>query len=210
MRRPLAIAVLFAAVLLALSTSQAGAGTTPVFVDDNFFNPPIQSLAEPGMVTWDWEEVENPHNVVARGNLFDSGKPGSRLLFELNLSAGTFPYLCEVHFFLNDMKGTIQVRPSWIAEPPGPERSFRVAWATPESTTGDEFDVRYRAPGERWKSWKSNTRALQARFGARGKPVRVQRGKLYRFQVRSESSSNPRTDKSGFSPVLTVRGGQTP
>lgn len=211
MKRAPVIASVVAAALAVPATSHGGEPTTAVFVNDNFFSPVTASLREPGTVTWDWEpDLEEPHNVVARGSLFNSGDPTPVGVFELNLSAGTFPYFCTVHRLSDGMAGTVRISPAWIAEPPGPGRSFRVAWARPDTTTGDQFDVRYRLKGGRWKTWKNNTQAFQARFGARGKPVRVRKGKRYQFQVRSESSSNPNTRKSDFSPVLTVRGGQRP
>lgn len=180
-----------------------------MLVKDDLFDPKVvsDSLLGDASVTWDWEPDLFPrmHNVVQNKGLFRSGAPvENRAPFTRVPSAGKFPYHCELHRFTDDMVGTLKIKPYGVFPiPTPPDHWFRVVWAQDESNTGDEFDVRFRVNGGDWRTWKNNTSKRSATFGKNDNPVNVNPNKTYRFQARSQKSSNP-SKRSGWSPKLTV------
>src|SRR5687767_3382894 len=96
------VAGLTAVVVLA-GAAPASAGTSPISVNDDIFNPDlveVSSISDCGL-TWDWGTVSNSHNVRQDSKLFYSGAPtddDSNQFFRV-CSAGTMHYYCEVHGF---------------------------------------------------------------------------------------------------------------
>ena len=154
-----------------------------------------------GSFDWQWGPggagSEDLHNVVqgtgAGEPLFDSGDavrnvPGG---FHVTASAGSFPYFCEIHF---GMVGEVAVRP--VGEAKG--KAVRLSWASAETTTGNSFDVRYKA-GKKWKSWKKKTKKTAATFGRKGKPVKLGK-KAVKVQARSRAGKTA----SDWSPAVKL------
>ena len=83
------------------------------------------------------------------------------------------------------MDGIVKVRPILPSRPPGPP--FTVTWALAGTTTGNQFDVRYRvgASGP-WIFWRNDTATRSGVFGQGGQPVQVVAGRTYQFVVRSQ------------------------
>jgi plastocyanin len=201
-RFPLAVA---AGVTIAL-TGVAWAAPTAVVIDDNSFNPaepPAQDFGDGGF-EFDWLATTNSHNVRQDKRLFRSGDPTTSGTFSLtDISAGTFPYHCEVHGD-EGMRGILRVRPAQLAtKAKRGEIQIGVGWADLSLQTGDRFDVQFRVNTGDWKSWKQDTSQVEGTFGKNGKPVEVKPGKTYRFRVRSELAAHP-SRASEFSPPLKV------
>jgi plastocyanin len=198
------VIVATAALAAALAApSVTSASTTITIQDTNSYNPASATL-ELGGGSFDWQwgpggaGTVEPHNVVQDDGLFSSGAPVSADPdgYSVTASAGSYPYFCQIHF---GMVGRVNVRPVLGPTDPG-QGPIRLSWATPATTTGDSYDVRYRA-GKKWKTWKSDTSKLAGTFGKKKKPVKVKTGRTYRFQVRSRSG---RKTRSKWSPELVV------
>ncbi|MGH2651620.1 MAG: hypothetical protein ACRDHK_10460, partial [Actinomycetota bacterium] len=156
----------FVVGLVLLAPDTAHAGPTEVTINDNFFSPTPVTPSVGGAVHWS----RNPsalgfHNVVQRQRLFDSGEATNdpSFSFTRRFSAGRFPYICEVHFVSDNMAGTVRVLPGFAERPDG--LPFTIRWATPETNTGNVFDVRYRVDGGSWHVWKTDTAAFRGVFG---------------------------------------------
>jgi plastocyanin len=214
MRSRLVIVLATAASTLALS-GVASAGLTPVIevidnggADDRFDPEERTILVGAGGIAGTWDELNaNDHNVVQDRKMFNSGPPeATRDPFELDPSAGTFPYYCALHGGTGGrgMSGVLKVSPTEIdlKRARGDEIVFGFLWAEGSSGTGDQFDVQYKAGNGDWKSWKKNTSKRTDIFGQNGDPVTVRNGKAYKLRVRSEKSSNPKKKHSGWSPAL--------
>jgi plastocyanin len=210
MRRRLPIAV--AAVAFVAIAAPASGGLTPLInvTDDggnDRFDPKEKSiLVDSGGIAWGWDDLNTEeHNVVQDKKMFNSGDPvQTRAPFELDPSAGTFPYYCELHGNKGGlgMSGTLRVRPVFGALKRG---SAEVVWSTGSGDTGNQFDVQYRVKGrDKWKDWKKNTAQTEAEFGGNDKPISVNPSKKYQVRVRSEKSSNPKKKRSGWSPALLI------
>jgi plastocyanin len=193
-----------AAILAAPAAASAVTITVEPAPFSNSFAP-ANSTLDLGGGSFDWEwgaggvGTEEPHNVVQgdafapRKPLFDSGeavtdRPGG---FSVTASAGSFPYYCDVHL---GMVGKVAVRP--VGEPKG--KAAKLSWASAETTTGNRFDVRYRA-GKKWKLWKKKTKKTGGKFGRKGKPVKLGR-KAVKVQARSRAGKA----RSGWSPTLKL------
>lgn len=141
-----------------------------------------------------------PHNVISDRHLFES--PFIDGSYKLQLSAGSYPYFCSLHGTrTRGMRGTISV-------PPKVKRlsasRAKVTWATPNSESGDRFDVDWRRKGSgKWRHWKQGTAALQATFGAGNTPTDVAPAKRYQVRVRSFDGRKANR-RSGFSPPATI------
>lgn len=133
------------------------------------------------------------HNVASGNRLFRSGSGDPSFTFTRTLSAGTYPYLCEVH---ESMTGRVRIRPRIATAPDG--LPFTVRWATSATNTGTSFRVHYRINGGSWRSWFTGTTQDTAVFGVGSAPVKVVDGNTYRFRARSIRNGN----LSGYSPVV--------
>jgi plastocyanin len=187
-------------VLTGLLASSVSAATTNVDVNDGrFFSPRAIDQAPGGGVHWLASGVDD-HSVTSDQGLFDTGAPRAGVDFTRTFSAGTFQYHCRKHGINGGtMVGVVTVAPQVAAAPAG--LPFTVKWATAASNTGNAYDVQYRVGTGAWRSWKSNTSAPSAVFGAQSNPVVVARGKTYSFRVVSRTG----TAKSGLSPVRSFR-----
>jgi plastocyanin len=186
-------------VLTALFASSVSAATSNVAVSDTRrFLPANVTSSVGGVVHWRADGVDD-HSVTQDQGLFSSGAAAAGVNFSRTFSAGTFRYHCEKHG-VDGMVGQVRVAPKVVAGPAG--LPFTVKWASAGSNTGNRFDVEYRVGSGPWKTWKGNTSARSAVFGARSAPVRVARGKSYSFRAVSRASSSAR---SGVSPVKTFR-----
>jgi len=191
--------------------SVASAAATEIKVSDDFGGsfkprtPPARNLATGASFHWSRETGSSlPHNVHQDFNLFNSGSPTSGPInFSVSASAGTYHYYCVLHgSTTGGMDGVVKVRPVFVASPDG--APFTVKWALLGTTTGNQFDVRYRVgTTTTWKVWKNDTSARSGVFGQNGQPVQVLSGRTYQFQARSQKSTNP-NQPSGWSPALTV------
>jgi plastocyanin len=202
MRRSLVVSALAMAVALPAS---AGAAPRQIDVDDDFFapkNPPTRQLQSGPSFRWtNGGGTSNPHNIRQDDRLFSSGEDtDSPINFSIRASAGSFHYYCTVHRF-DGMTGRVKVKPIRERAPSG--LPFTVIWASPGTNTGGSFDVRFKRGSGDWKIWKNDTEKFRGVFGRNRNPVRVRSNKLYKFQVRSERSSNTRL-RSDWSPKLRV------
>jgi copper binding plastocyanin/azurin family protein len=151
-------------------------------------------------VGWKWDEdgtTERKHNVRQDDKLFYSGEPtDQREDFVRFVSAGTFHYYCERHGD-EGMTGKIIVNPT--ADGIVTDDTWPIRWAADQSTTGDQYDVRFKV-GQNgdWRTWKQNTAKRRAVFGKNDNPVDYTVTKKYFLQARSEKSANP-DRRSGWS-----------
>ena len=208
--------VLVAAGMLALpALAHAGIGYINVEASDqNKFSPKMESynvLAHPNF-WWQWGDDTDggvtlrKHNVRQDDGLFRSGDPtktppGDH--YELTASAGTFPYYCEVHGGPGGegMSGQIKVPPAVEGSPS--LAGISLTWATASSETGHAYDVRWKMDDRRWRLWKNDTADLGGDFGAGGDPVTLKDGHTYKFEARSEKSSD-HSRRSDWSPRVAV------
>ena len=206
MKRYLIVSIIAGAAALGVPASAAASATLTVEPApfDNSFSPENATLdLGDGSFDWVWGPggagAEDIHNVVQGSGsgkpLFDSGAavrnvPGG---FSVTASAGSFPYFCEIHF---GMTGEVAVRP--VGEPKG--KAVRLSWASAETTTGNRFDVRYKA-GKKWKPWKKKTKKTAGTFGRKGKPV-----KLGKKSVKVQARSRAGKSRSDWSPTIEVGG----
>jgi plastocyanin len=198
--------ILFVAAAAVLAAPAAASAVTITVGDDNRYSPESAAL-DLGTESFDWQWGPDGqgtlelHNVIqgdvfggsGGGPLFDSGEavadlPGG---FSVTASAGSFPYYCEIHL---GMVGDVAVRP--IGEPRG--EGVRVTWASAETTTGNKYDVRYKA-GKKWKSWKKKVKKTGATFGRNGKPAKLG-NKAVKLQVRSRAGKA----RSDWSPTVRL------
>ncbi|MEK6271520.1 MAG: hypothetical protein AABM42_02590 [Actinomycetota bacterium] len=211
MKRPLLMVIVVGALAYA---SVASAVATQIKVDDNFYapdNPPVRNLSSGASFQWVRAAGSTlPHNVRQDFALFNSGSPTSGPInFSIRASAGTYHYYCTLHGSTSGgMDGVVRVRPILATAPTG--APFTVSWALPVTTpgtgttTGNQFDVRYRVgTSTTWKFWRNDTSTRSGVFGQNNQPVQVLFGRTYQFQVRSQKSSAP-NQPSGWSPILTV------
>jgi len=148
----------------------------------------------------------NEHNVSQDKGLFRSGELSTSFTYSIPVSAGTFPYHCELHGAPGGvgMAGKLKIQPVQMAtKAKHGETQIGVGWADASLPTGDRFDLQFRVNRGDWKSWKKDTSAIEGTFGKNGNPVEVKSGKTYRFRARSELAAHPRR-ASDFSPPLKV------
>jgi hypothetical protein len=190
MRRHL---ITFIAVVLAVVAMPASASAfTITLTNDNTYSPPRAGLdLGGGSFDWQWGAggagLLAPHNVVSDDELFTSGVPvaGRPGGFSVTASAGSYPYFCVLHV---GMEGVVSVTPAVAPTDPG-QGPIRLSWASPDTTTGNSYDVRYRT-GKKWKKWKKDTGKLSGVFGKGKKPVKVRSGRAYRFEARSRAGKH--------------------
>ena len=192
-------------------------GTAPgalvnITVDDDFYDPQNATFDFPATpdARWDWDGIGpsntvREHTVTQDKGLFKSGAPTNTGSFEVSASSGTYPYHCAVHG--SAMTGTLNIL---VTSSEQDLDSLRLHWATPTTTTGNRFDVRYRidsGPGEEpWKTWLKQTRKKSKVFGNDNRPTSfdLTRGD-YEFSARSvKVKRNKRPKRSRFSPPLLV------
>jgi len=200
--KKLAFAALAAAALF-VPSSAPGALVDIDVLDDEY--APQDAIfgfpADPG-ARWTWggfpgETTENEHTVTQNKKLFKSGAPKDTGDFEVNASAGKYPYHCTVHG-VSGMKGTLSIL-TGFAELDAD--SVRVRWATANSTTGKRFDVRYRVDGGDFLIWQRNTRKLSKVFGRNDKPVEFDPAAHdYDFSARSVKGKPAKHKRSKWSP----------
>jgi plastocyanin len=190
--------------LIAVPIAFAGTGPTEIKISDNKFtpaNPPASSLNSGTGFHWSripGSSGDGRHNVYQVNGLFSSGSPTfDPINFSRNASAGTFPYICQVHA---NMDGTIKATPGIINIQTD---QWGIEWANVGTNTGKAFDVRYRINGGDWKTWKNDTTKFKGTFGANGKPVTVKQNKTYEFEGRSEKSATKPNKHSGWSPPVS-------
>ena len=188
MRRVALLVLLVTAVAV-----PADAATTTVAVRNFSFSPELVKDRMGGTVTWQ-NNTGTFHTVTSTQGMFRSGNAAPAFTYTRTFSAGTFPYVCEVHA---SMQGRVRIRPRLKAAPDGAR--FTVRWAGDNTNTGSSFRVHYRVEGGAWKVWRSFTTAHSGVFGRNGAPVTVRRGKTYGFRVRSHRNGN----NSGYSPIVS-------
>jgi plastocyanin len=203
LKRPLLTLIAVGALAYA---SVASAAATQIKIDDSFFAPripPVRSLATGSSFRWQSASTSDlPHNVRQNFKLFYSGAATSAPIdYPVSASAGSYHYYCEVHGSASGgMDGVVRVRPIFAAAPDG--APFTVRWALTGTTTGNQFDVRFRVgTSGTWTLWRNDSSARAGVFGQNNQPVQVVPGLTYQFQARSQKiPSQP----SGWSPTLTV------
>jgi plastocyanin len=204
-RRFSLISAVAVAVALALP-AVAGAAPREIDVDDDFFaprNPPTRNLQSGPSFRWtSVPGATNDHNVRQDDRLFFSGQPTDPLTFQIRASAGSYHYYCTLHGSRSGgMAGRVKVKPIRDRSPRG--LPFTVIWASPSTNTGGSFDVRFKRGSGDWRIWKNDTEKFRGVFGRNRNPVRVRANRVYKFQVRSERSSNT-SRRSDWSPTLRV------
>ena len=212
-RGRIACALAIAAVGLSVAAGGAGAGFTieEIAVEDPpasaafAFTPDEISAPAYQRVHWSRGLDGNArHSITQEDRLFRLPPTKGDIDYQLQFSAGTFVYYCEIHGSPGrGMDGVVRVTPLFDTDPLGP--NFDVEWANDEILdTGEIFDVRYRRQGtSKWKRWFRNTALTEVEFGLGDEPERAVEGRSYEFQVRSKDGDNPR-NKSRWSPVLVV------
>jgi plastocyanin len=175
------------------------AQTTITLENTNTFNPPSATLdLGGGSFDWEWGPggvgTLELHNVVHDDGLFTSGEPVTSDPdgFSVTASAGAYPYFCVIHI---GMEGEVSVRP---VAGDATKKGARVTWADASTTTGDRYDVRYKA-GKKWKLWQKKTSKLSGTFGRKGKPVKLK--KRTKLQARSRAGKS----RSDWSPTLVLQ-----
>jgi plastocyanin len=211
MRPPPAL-VAFAVLVVVLSadrplTRPASASAVPhgtgpcpasghVAAVDFAFVPSVKSVAQGGLIAWDFCTTTG-HNVVDATpmDLFDSG---SGVLgdppFEFTyIAAGKYPYVCTFH---TGMAGTIKVKMDAQPETGLPTTTFVLTWASTSAPTGFVYDVQIRRPGAgHWRSWMRGVRLP-------GHAFRPDRGTgPYRFRSRFRSVGNGHADWSSTATI---------
>jgi len=205
--------VIAGAALWAAHARAGAAGITVEAGGENKFSPKVaEYIVISTNFYFEWGDsgagTERKHQIVQDKGLFRSpGGPRKSVpkgYILISASAGTFPYHDPEYGGPGGegMSGVIKAVPTFgpAKAPPG---LFSVKWAVERSTTGDQYDVRYRVENRDWKTWKRNTSARDAIFGQNDNPVNVQDGKTYKIQARSEKSAKP-SHRSKWSPSFAV------
>ena len=192
--RRIAVGVALVVAMVWSMGSPAGAAAHTVQVVNFAFQPATIAGVAGDSVTWE-KSGDTFHNVSSRTGMFRSGAGTfNAFTFKRIFSAGTYPYVCEIH--PEDMSGVVRIRPRVLAGPTG--LPFTVRWATTATNTGATFRVQYRVNSGDWRGWFGGTASDAAVFGADNAPVKVVAGSTYRFRVRSIRNGN----LSGYSPVV--------
>lgn len=200
-----------AALALALTAGSAQGFTPGITIGDDYFSPHGFNAGVSSLGTlnagWRWGmsgSTGEAHNVREDHKLFYSGEPTtSSDDFDINASAGTFHYYCELHGYPGGgMDGVLRVKPQ--VNPfgsPGPGKA-QVIWAG-GTTTGSRFDVKFRVDHHRWKVWKNDTSTTDGVFGRGDRPVNyVPSRHTYWVRVRSEKRNV--SIHSHFSPATLL------
>ena len=112
--RLLSVALLLVGLALTAcggSSPAKGLGPDDVEVANFAFTPSTLTVKVGTTVTWHFNQPSAPHNVVSLATppVFNSGTPKGTGTYSFTFtSAGTYPYLCQVHPL---MRGTIIVTP---------------------------------------------------------------------------------------------------
>ena len=201
--RRIAVALLFVGLALPAEVgAQQQDRPRRVTVGDNYFDSADLRVRVGKRIRWIREGSGPEHNVSEDHGIFRSGPPrGGAFEFSVRVSAGTFPYFCEVHGGVDGegMAGVIRV-PVRLAPFP-PDETFTVRWATKGSVTGQRFDVQWRSRAK-WQRWQRGVTAKRAVFGRDGDPVVVTPGEAYQFRARTRTAAGSTGD---WSPVVTFR-----
>ena len=109
---PRAAAALLAVALVACSAPDpaaappvTAAGDTTVVLEDNAFTPVNLAVPAGTTVTWDWQDGDTDHNVVADD--FSSDVQSSGTFAQTFTNAGTYEYRCTLH---SQMTAQVQVQ----------------------------------------------------------------------------------------------------
>lgn len=183
------------AVALALPAIAVGQGTTREIgvVDDEFIPENVSTTVGVESFRWAWGPPASvrEHNVRQDDKLFYSGTPAASGEFTVTPSAGTFGYYCEIHGNAGiGMHGELRVKPTGSAN--GNRAS--IVWATAETNSGSQFDVRQKVGTAKPKLVEEKTREFEGSFKL--KPGKNQ------FQVRSRRGKAT----SDWSPKLSFKG----
>ncbi len=185
---PLAVAV-----LAGLALPAQAASPSLITIEDDAFDPtPAEKVLDAEGFAWEWGAggvgTSNQHSVVQDRGLFKSGPPSTNDGFQVQASAGSFPYHCRIHG--EAMTGVVRVRPDVILHD-AVNGDMTVRWATARET-GNRFDLRLSFNG---------TPVGTIRRDDRRKEVDVFNSDpgTYEFQARSKLRSDGRK-RSGWSP----------
>jgi hypothetical protein len=195
--------VLIAASVVALvfpALASAQGSTREIETGDSFFNPE-QVSTDVGAESFHWQwgppmSIER-HNVREQNTLFFSGDLAISGNFTITPSAGTFPYVCDLHGSIASngqpvgMAGTISVKPT--ATPQG--KKTLVTWATETTDTGTTFDVQQKVGKGDPELVEKKTKEIEGVF-------KLKSGKKYEFQARSRQGKLT----SEWSPKLKLKG----
>jgi plastocyanin len=184
--------LLVVVIALALPAQAAAQGVTQeISTGDDFFTPENVSFeAGSTNVHWVWNTT-NLHNVRQDDRLFYSGALAQTGDFAVTPSAGTFGYFCELHGFQGGgMAGEIKSKPTATVS----GRRAQIIWASPDTNTGTQFDVRQKVGKKKPKVIEEKTREFGGTF-------RLKSGKT-QFQVRSRLGNRV----SDWSPKLNLKG----
>ena len=191
--------------LLALPGGALGGGTTDIAVEDNVFLPPdATNLAF--HFAWDPDgdqQTNHRHNIRQDDGFFDSGHPKKSGQFNVLLpSAGKFHYYCEVHGSKSGgMDGVIR-KYVYRNTAPVPNQSQLIWWGSEDGPARYRHDVQFRVGDGRWRTWKTDTKAVKGNFGAHNEPVDGKPGKIYAVRARTQKGQDE-SKRSGWSPAFT-------
>lgn len=189
-------------VSAAIAAPAAGLAAPTIGVEDDFFSPSRTTVTVGDSdIEWVWDldsssagATENPHDVVSRDDLFDSGELTDSGSFERRASAGTFGYFCSIHA---GMTGKLRVKPRVENLESG--AGVEIRWAAPKSDTGDRFDTQTREPRSGWETVQRNGRKRSAFFLTEGGDA----PRVFHFRVRSQRGRDSKR-QSAWSPAVRV------
>ena len=175
MRKGLLVVV----AVLAVPAIAVGQGTTrEISTGDDFFEPEnVSAEFGAGSFHWAWA-TDNQHNIRQDDRLFYSGAAVENGEFAVTPSAGSFHYYCELHGFDGGgMDGRLKVKP--VASVSGNRATL--TWASAETNSGIQFDVRQKTGSSKPRLVEEKTRAFDGTFklkpGANTFQVRSRRAK---------------------------------
>ncbi len=122
---------LISGLALGLATPAAWAADVTINVAGNSFSPSNVTIQAGDTVTWN-NNNQGIHNVASAAAGFRNGAPSGQWTFSHTFqTAGTFPYLCEVHVAMG-MTGTVTVEGGGGNDEPGTIRFAQTGYTVSE------------------------------------------------------------------------------
>jgi plastocyanin len=182
---------LITAALVLLSAASVSASTLTITLDSAAF-PASNTVTIGDKVEWvNHSGVGHTVTGDAPLNLWDRSLPIDATVSRNFNTAGTFPYHCNIHFF---MHGAIAVKMTSSAHSGTSATTFTLRWATFAAADGRRYIVQKRAPGGTFVPFEATSSptgtfktSIKGTWGFRARLKRVSDGAV-----------------SGFSPTLSI------
>ena len=163
----LVVAVALPTVVAASAYAGAGAASAirTVNVDDNFFSPVTVAVAQGDTVRWRFVGAF-AHTVTDTTGMgiYDSGVRQTGTFDHRFAAAGSYGYVCQIHFGMN---GRVNVPVRAIPLTGTPQTVFTIRWSSSAAPTGFRHDVQIRRPGSTaFVAWRTGIVAGSATFKA--------------------------------------------